>query len=148
MIENSFQKNILVPLLEHFVGNHVFGVKMEEDSVIFKTEIGTQGLISKNTNGDWDIIIRNEVIYEVEDELFGALMPSKGRVQLDEYYEKLNALLTGNLKYRSKVLVIHIVKTLEYFILNTQINPRIPIKVGPFLVFTSKIMGKNILCLN
>jgi len=112
MIENTFQKNILVPMLEHFVGNHVFGVKMEEDSVIFKTEVGAEGFISKNSKGDWDITIGNEVIYEVEDELLGALIPSKGRMQIDDYYEKLNGLLSGNLKYRSKALVIQIIKTL------------------------------------
>jgi len=148
MIEKSFQKNILIPLLEHFVGIHVFGIKIVDNSVIFKTEVGSDGFVSRNINGDWDIIIENEVIYEVEDELIDVLIPKAGKMEIEDYYEKLNTLLSCDLKYRSRSLVLQIVKTLEYFILNAQISPSKPIKIGPFLVYTDKIKGRNIICLN
>jgi hypothetical protein len=148
MIDQDFQKNILVPMLEHFVGNHVFGIKMLEDSVLFKTDIGANGLISKNINGDWDIIIGDEVVYELEDELLNVLIPGDEKFQIDDYYQNLNNLLNSDLKYRSKSLVIQIVRTLQIFILNAEIKPINPIIFGPFQVYTSKISGKNIIYLN
>lgn len=135
-------------MLEHFVGNHVFGIKMLEDSVLFKTDIGANGLISKNINGDWDIIIGDEVVYELEDELLNVLIPGDEKFEIDDYYHNLNNLLNSDLKYRSKSLVIQIVRTLQIFILNAEIKPINPIKFGPFQVYTSKISGKNIIYLN
>lgn len=149
MIKDASIKNVLIPLIEHFVSDGVSSVEFTDSSYIFKTNMGNIGVIKKNMCGDWDVIVEGELIYEIENEIMDALVPLDGKFLIHEYYHNIIGLCnSGILKYRSKSLINQIRITIEYLILNSGVKPIIPIKVGPFLVYSSKILGRNLITLN
>jgi len=119
--------DILYPIIEHYIGDGVAGVKRGHDEVSFLTIMGKDGRIEKNEEGDWDLLVEEEKVAEIEDSLFSI------------FCEAIN--------YRSSILVEQLVKSLEMLMLNMEVKLKNPIAIGPFLVFTS--MGrKDIIVLN
>lgn len=148
MIEHNYQKQILIPVLEHFVGIKVFELTSGGDFLTFATALGGAGHMVQNDNGGWDIFVGREIVYEIESELFNTLVPSEGKLPVEIYYKRLRNLIDIGLKYRSLILVDQIIKTLEYFILNTDVKINDPITIGNSMVYTTKDNTKNIICLN
>lgn len=133
--------DILYPIIEHYIGDGVAGVKRETGSVYFMTIMGKDGRIEKNNGGDWDLLIENEKVAEIEDSLFSIFCDAKKQPPIDVYYKKLLRVKRKKLNYRSDILVDQLIKSLEMLILNMEVKLKNPLKVGPFLIFNS--MGKK-----
>jgi hypothetical protein len=139
--------DILYPIIEHYIGDGVAGVKRGHDEVSFLTIMGKDGRIEKNEEGDWDLLVEEEKVAEIEDSLFSIFCEAKKQPPIDVYYKKLLKVKRKKLNYRSSILVEQLVKSLEMLMLNMEVKLKNPIAIGPFLVFTS--MGrKDIIVLN
>ena len=139
--------DILYPIIEHYIGTKVTGVKREDEMVFFSTLLGQGGKIKKNSLGDWDLVIEDEKVAEIENSLFSTFCESESQPPIGKYYYKLMDLKSQHLNYRSNLLVSQILDSLEFLILNAEIKIDSPIEFGPFFAF-SLDGEKNILVLN
>jgi hypothetical protein len=140
-------QDILYPIIEHYIGTRVVRIKRDDDSVLFKTMLGQGGKIEKNIDGDWDLVIGEEKVGEIEDILFSIFCESKDQPPIEKYYKKLLQLKEEHLNYRSSLLVDQLVLSIEFLILNMEIELKNPVDVGPFYIFNYK-GEKQILVLN
>jgi len=139
--------DILYPIIEHYIGDGVAGIRRGEGEVSFSTIMGKDGRIEKNEEGDWDLLVEEEKVAEIEDSLFSIFCEAKKQPPIDVYYKRLLKVKRKKLNYRSSILVEQLIKSLEMFMLNMEVKLKNPITIGPFLVFTS--MGrKDVIVLN
>lgn len=139
--------DILYPIIEHYIGSKVNRVKRIEDDVFFKTSLGKDGRIQKNTLGNWDLSIEDEKVAEIEDTLFSIFCEAKNQPPIDKYYQKLLTIRGKELNYRSNVLVEQLISSIEYLLLHPDIKVSNPVSFGYFFIFEYKGI-KQIIVLN
>lgn len=140
--------DILFPIIEHYIGTSVSGVRRDDELVLFKTSAGRGGRIEKNLYGDWDLLVGNEKVCEIEDVLFSIFCDYESQPPIDKYYKKLLKLKSvGTLNQRSNMLVDQLMFSIEFLIMNMEVNLEEPIKIGAFLAF-SHHGKKHVLGLN
>jgi hypothetical protein len=141
------QSQALYPVLQHYTGAPIIDVFLKNEVINFNTMLGSAGKIMEDINGDWKILIEDEIVDVVERDVFQILIkPSKNQM-LGDYWEKLNELVNLPLRYRSKTLLNGIISVLKEYIISSDFNPIKPIKVGSFVVQDLK-GKKTIICLN
>ena len=129
-------QDILTPVIEFFVGSDVIELERKEDHVEFITSWGYEGQLIKNVFGNWDIKIGDEVVYEIEEELYSILVPANKQRPAASYYSELKHLRESKeLKHRSISLVNQIIFSLEFLILNANVILENPVEVSPFYIF-------------
>jgi hypothetical protein len=133
------QNQALYPVLQHYTGSKIVSISYIGDGLIFSNSWGVSGLLVENKEGDWDIIIGEELVDRIEKDVFEALVKPTAKSNIEEYIKILDHLSTDeNVSYRSKVLVSQILGILEEFILNSSFIPKKEIKFGPFWIFSYK----------
>jgi hypothetical protein len=133
------QSQALYPVLQHYTGTKIVSISYIDDSVIFSNSWGVSGLLVEDNNGDWEIIIGQELVDRIEKDVFEALVKPRVKSNIEEYIKILEHLTNdSNVSYRSKVLVSQILGILEEFILNSNFLPKKEIKFGPFWIFNYK----------
>jgi hypothetical protein len=141
------QSQALYPVLQHYTGAPIIDVFLKNEVINFNTMLGSAGKIMEDINGDWKILIEDEIVDVVERDVFQILIkPSKNQM-LGDYWGKLNELVNLPLRYRSKTLLNGIISVLKEYIISSDFNPIKPIKVGSFVVQDLK-GKKTIICLN
>lgn len=142
------QNRALYPVLQHYTGTQISSIFSEGDSLLFDTSWGEKGRLLEDPEGNWNIVINNEIVESIEKIVFDALVKPSRKSTVDEYLVDLNELIScKHLKYRSKILVSEIIKFLEDYILTSNFAPKKPISIGPFAIFSFK--GKRMVnCLN
>jgi hypothetical protein len=133
--------DILYPIIEHYIGDGVAGVRRGEEAVLFHTVMGKDGRIEKNDGGDWDLLVEEEKVAEIEDGLFSIFCEAKKQPPIDVYYKKLLRVKKKKLNYRSSILVDQLIKSLEMLMLNMEVKLKNPITIGPYFVL--KCLGKK-----
>lgn len=133
--------DILYPIIEHYIGDGVAGIKRETESVSFLTVMGKDGRIEKNIEGDWDLLVGEEKVAEIENSLFSIFCEANKQPPIDVYYKKLLKIKKKKLNYRSSILVDQLIKSLEILILNMEVKLKKPITLGQFFIFN--LMGKK-----
>ena len=116
---NSGNLQLLHSALTHFVGEPIMQMgKLEDASLMFQTATGVTGLVEPNYVGNMDIWIGEDVVYEIEKELYDLLEYDKKEIGLIEFYNYLKLVDKSEFKIRSKTF-FEIVKTsTENIILN------------------------------
>lgn len=116
---NGGNLQLLHSALSHFVGEPISQMsKFNNASLMFQTDSGTTGLVEANSTGNMDIWIGENVIYEIEKDLFDLLEYDKKEIGLIEFYNYLKLVDGSEFKNRSKQF-FNIVKTsTENIILN------------------------------
>jgi hypothetical protein len=109
--------------------------------------LGQGGRIEKNIEGDWDLVIGEEKVCEIEDILFSIFCESKDQPPIEKYYKKLLQLKEKHLNHRSTLLVDLLILSIEFLILNMEIELKNPVNIGPFYIFSYK-GEKQVLVLN
>jgi len=143
-----FMNDILFPIIEHYIGTSVSGIRRNDELVLFKTSAGRGGRIEKNLDGDWDLLIGDEKVCEIEDVLFSIFCDYDDQPPIDKYYKKLLKIKSiGALNQRSNILVDQLMFSIEFLIMNMEVNLEEPIKIGPFLAFSHN-GNKHVLGLN
>jgi hypothetical protein len=145
---DPIQNQALYPVLQHYTGCKISSVSPEGDVFRFKTLMGDMGIVIEDISGDWSIIIEDEEVYRIEREIFNILIKPDKKSSLEDYIEILNDLLhSGEVSYRSKMLVSNILVFLEEYILSSDFLPKKNIRVGIFSVLN--VGGKKFVnCLN
>jgi hypothetical protein len=145
---DSIQNQALYPVLQHYTGCKISSVSPEGDVFRFKTLMGDMGIVIEDISGDWSIIIEDEEIYRIEREIFNILIKPDKKSSLEDYIEILNNLThSGEVSYRSKMLVSNILVFLEEYILSSDFLPKKNIRMGIFSVLN--VGGKKFVnCLN
>jgi hypothetical protein len=140
--------DILFPIIEHYIGTKVAGIRRDDESVLFRTSSGKGGKIEKNLCGDWDLSIGDKKVCEIEDVLFSIFCESKDQPPIDKYYKKLLKLKSREtLNHQSDILVDQLMLSIEFLIMNMDVQLESPIKMGPFLAFSHEgnkyVLGLN-----
>jgi hypothetical protein len=145
---DPIQNQALYPVLQHYTGCKISSVSPEGDVFRFKTLMGDMGIVIEDISGDWSIIIEDEEVYRIEREIFNILIKPDKKSSLEDYIEILNDLShSGEVSYRSKMLVSNILVFLEEYILSSDFLPKKNIRVGIFSVLN--VGGKKFVnCLN
>jgi hypothetical protein len=140
--------DIFFPIIEHYTGTIVSKVRRIDESILFKTISGQAGKIERNIEGDWDLLIDEEKVAEIEDGLFSIFCESKNQPPIDKYYNELLRLKRrGVLNYKSNVLVDQLITSIEFLILHMDVQLEDPIAMGPFFTFNHN-GTKHVLVLN
>lgn len=139
--------DILYPIIEHYIGVRVVGVEREREMVQFKTLLGQGGKIERNESGDWDLLVGEEKVAEIEDVLFSIFCESRKQPPIDKYYKKLLKLKKKGLKYRSDVLVDQLILSIEFLLLNGDVKLSKAVNIGEFFIFNMN-GKKEIIVLN
>jgi len=145
---NPTQNQALYPVLQHYTGCKILSISSEGEDLSFKTYMGDGGILKKDRRGNWIIKIGDEIIYKIEKDVFNVLIKPSKKNSLEDYIEILNELYNSSrISYRSKLLVMNILKFLEEYIIGSDFLPKSNIRVGIFMVFN--ICGTKIInCLN
>jgi len=145
---DPIQNQALYPVLQHYTGCKISSVSPEGDVFRFKTLMGDMGIVIEDISGDWSIIIEDEEVYRIEREIFNILIKPDKKSSLEDYIEILNNLThSGEVSYRSKMLVSNILVFLEEYILSSDFLPKKNIRMGIFSVLN--VGGKKFVnCLN
>ena len=135
-----------MPVIEYYLGFNIDSMESNDSIISFWSRWG-QGKIEQNELGNWDVIIGDDKVSEIEYSVFKTIMECSETPDIQKYYNQLRVLLRGNLNFRSSCLVKDILLSLEYLMLNETIKPKSPIEVGNFYIFTLD-GAKQIICLN
>ena len=140
--------DIFIPIIEHYTGTIVSKVRRIDESILFKTISGQAGKIERNIEGDWDLLVDEEKVAEIEDGLFSIFCESRDQPPIDKYYSELLVLKRRSvLNYKSNILVDQLITSIEFLILHMDVQLEDPIKIGPFFTFNHN-GTKHVLVLN
>lgn len=142
------QSQALYPVLQHYTGCKIASISSEGEDLIFRTLLGEKGFLSEDISGDWTILIGDEIVYRIEKDVFNALVNPNDKRSLEDYVEILDDLYNSpEVSYRSRVLIINILKFLEEYIISSDFLPKKNLRSGIFEIFNCK--GKKFVnCLN
>jgi len=142
------QNQALYPVLQHYTGSQIISISSENGILLFKNSWGQTGKVIENSDGDWQVIIENEIVDIIEQDVFNILIKPNKKNTLEDYLYQLNSLMNqSKLKYRSKLLIAEIIKFLEDYILTSDFLPKKFLIISPFIIFNYK-GNKIINCLN
>jgi hypothetical protein len=116
--------------------------------VSFETALGGQGLVIPNLEGNWDIFLNDEKIYEIEDEVYSIITHEGNAPSIDDYMKKLKSLSGTSLKDESRKFVDMTRSGIVFLALQGKINLKSDFVYGPFSVHTNPSGEKTIIILN
>lgn len=142
--------DLMYSALDHFLGTDT-PVKIFRDDlgISFETALGNQGLVVPNSEGNWDIFLNDEKIYEIESEVYSIITHEGNAPSIDDYMKKLNNLSGTSLKEESRKFVDMTRSGIGFLAIQGKINLKTDFVYGPFSVHMDHIMGeKRIIILN
>ena len=83
---------LLHSALTHFVSEPVADVSRFEKSILFKTDSGRIGLVERNFFGNYNIMIGEDIVYEIERELYDIIEADRNERTSEnfiDFYEML-----------------------------------------------------------
>ena len=145
---NPIQSTALYPVLQHYTGCKISSISLEGDDFIFKTLLGENGILKEDITGNWSIKIGQDLVYTIEKDIFNVLINPDKKSSLEDYIDILNDLFNNkDISYRSRLLVVNIMKFLEEYIISSDFVPKKSLRIGPLLIINLK--GRKIInCLN
>ena len=145
---SKIQNRALYPVLEHYTGSKIISISSEYGILLFKNSWGQTGKVIEDSEGNWEIIIGDEIVDIIEQDIFNVLIKSNEKNTIEDYLYQLNSLINKpKLKYRSKLLIAEIIRFLEDYILTSDFIPKKPLIIGPFTIFNYK-GNRMVNCLN
>ncbi len=152
MNENPEKDNLLNSALSVFIDDYVYQVNKSEygEEMAFVTAMGQEGFVEPSWNGNYNIWVQEELVYEVEGELFDLIKAysNKGKMQIVNFYEKISKMNPKYLKERSQAFITIMLYQLEKILLHPDIPIEKSLRVGTHEVFSSKSGDKFIINLN
>jgi hypothetical protein len=145
---NPIQSTALYPVLQHYTGCKISSISLDGEDFIFKTLLGENGILKEDITGNWNIEIGQELVYTIEKDIFNVLINPDKKSSLEDYIDILNDLFNNkDISYRSRLLVVNIMKFLEEYIISSDFIPKKSLRIGPLLIYNLK--GRKIInCLN
>jgi len=145
MLEERLE-DILYPVIEYYLGIRVLAISRGDAYVHFRSSKG-YGELKENLNGNWELFLEDELVGNIESCLFKTLVEEKYQPDIATFYKNMKGLLDEDLSLHSRKFVSAVLDSLDYIILNSEINLNTPIIIKGFLVYP--LLGKkSLICLN
>lgn len=141
--------DLMFSALDHFLEDDTPVLIFRDDlGVSFETELGNFGLVIPNEQGNWDILINNSKIYEIENEVYSIITHEGNAPAIDEYMKSLKELISSPIKERSKEFVKMTKDGITILATIGKIDLGESFSYGPFFIFVDKHGNKSRIILN
>lgn len=141
--------DLMYSALDHFLGSDTpVRIFRDELGISFDTALGNQGLIIPNEEGNWEVFVNGDKVYEIESEVFSIITHEGNAPSLDEYMIKLKNLSVAPLKDKSKKFVDMTKSGIEFLAVQGKVSLKENFVYGPFLVYRNSLGEKRSIILN
>ena len=141
--------DLMYSALDHFLGSDTpVRIFRDELGISFDTALGNQGLITPNEEGNWEVFVNGDKVYEIESEVFSIITHEGNAPSLDEYMIKLKNLSVAPLKDKSKKFVDMTKSGIEFLAVQGKVSLKENFVYGPFLVYRNSLGEKRSIILN
>ena len=141
--------DLMFSALDHFLEtDSPVRIFRDDLGVSFETELGNYGLVIPNKDGNWDILVNNSKIYEIENEVYSIITHEGNAPSIDEYMKCLKTLISSPIKEQSKEFVRMTREGLVILATMGKVDLGESFSYGPFFVFIDKQGSKNIIIMN
>lgn len=130
--------NLLHSALTFFVKEPVKEYSKFEDSIVFTTDSGKVGFVEKNFVGNLDVWIGDDVVYEIERELYELIDCDTRKDDLIGFYSELRKEQIDFFQERSKEFFRIVKDSIENIIVNHDLPIQGCVTIGPNQVYYSK----------
>jgi hypothetical protein len=145
----NIHTDLMFSALDHFLETDTPARIFRDDlGVSFETELGNYGLVIPNKDGNWDILVNNSKIYEIENEVYSIITHEGNAPSIDEYMKCLKTLISSPIKEQSKEFVRMTREGLVILATMGKVDLGESFSYGPFFVFIDKQGSKNIIIMN
>jgi hypothetical protein len=145
----NIHTDLMFSALDHFLETDTPARIFRDDlGVSFETELGNYGLVIPNKDGNWDILVNNSKIYEIENEVYSIITHEGNAPSIDEYMKCLKTLISSPIKEQSKEFVRMTREGLVILATMGKVDLGENFSYGPFFVFIDKQGSKNIIIMN
>ena len=144
---NKDNLTLIHSALTVFVGEPIVEASNGEDDVLyFVTHHGHEGRLEQSINGNWDIIIGDEVVYEIEDEIIHVIDQEEKGINLIQIYNYMKYDVDWKmLKFKSRRFMGILFTSMERQILSGHLPLHGDVVVGhQWMVYTQYGMKFNI----
>ena len=145
----NIHTDLMFSALDHFLETDTPARIFRDDlGVSFETELGNYGLVIPNKDGNWDILVNNSKIYEIENEVYSIITHEGNAPSIDEYMKCLKTLISSPIKEQSKEFVRMTREGLVILATMGKVDLGESFSYGPFFVFIDKQGSKNLIIMN
>ena len=125
--------------LDYFIGEDT-PVKIFRDDlgICFETVLGNQGLVVPNEEGNWDIILNNSKIYEIENEVYSIITHEGNSPSINEYMKLLKQVSELDIKDKSRGFLNLTLGGIGILAVHGKIKLDTNLVYGPYLLYTDK----------
>ena len=131
--------DLMFSALDYFIGEDT-PVKIFRDDlgICFETVLGNQGLVVPNEVGNWDIILNNSKIYEIENEVYGIITHEGNSPSINEYMKLLKQVSELDIKDKSRGFLNLTLGGIGILAVHGKIKLDTNLVYGPYLLYTDK----------
>jgi len=120
----------------------------DELGISFETALGNYGLVIPNEDGNWDVLLNDSKVYEIEKEVYSIITHEGNSPPIKDYMNYLIEVSSLPLKEKSLSFVIMTKRGLEFLAVNGKVDLENNFIWGPFEVYKNLIGKKAIIVLN
>ena len=141
--------DLMFSALHHFLDEDApVRIFRDDLGVSFETELGNYGLVIPNEGGNWDILLNDSKIYEIENEVYSIITHEGNAPEIDEYMRILKTLISSPIKEQSKEFVKMTREGIAILATLGKINLKESFSYGPFFIFVDSQGNKSRIILN
>jgi hypothetical protein len=131
--------DLMFTALDYFIEDDT-PVKVFRDDlgISFETILGNQGLVVPNEDGNWDIILNNSKIYEIENEIYGIITHEGNSPSINEYMKLLKEVSSMEIKDKSRGFLNLTLGGIGILAVHGKIKLDTSLVYGPYLLYTDK----------
>lgn len=107
--------------LTQFVGIPIASINEINDILVFETCNGLNGFVDINYSGNMDVWVGEDVIYEIESELYDLIRFDRNNVSMMEFYEHLKMTDSAVFQTKSKQFFDIVKRSTENIIINQEV---------------------------
>lgn len=141
--------DLMFSALDHFLGtDSPVRIFRDDLGISFETALGNYGLVIPNEEGNWDILVNDLKIYEIENEVYSIITHEGNAPSVNEYMKCLKSLISSQIKEQSKEFVKMTREGLVILATMGKIDLGESFSYGPFFIFIDKQGNKRRIILN
>ena len=141
--------DLMFSALDHFLGTDTpVRIFRDELGVSFETALGNHGLVIPNETGNWDILVNDSKIYEIESDVYSIITHEGNTPSVDDYMRKLRDLSSSKIKDKSKEFVYMTMGGIRILAVQGKISLTESFTYGPFFIYTDGLGKKQRIILN
>lgn len=141
--------DLMFSALDHFLGTDTpVRIFRDEMGISFETALGNYGLVVPNEGGNWDIVVNETKVYEIEGEVYSIITHEGNAPSIKDYMKKLKVLSKSAIKEKSKKFVKMTKEGLEILAVQGKIDLGESFSYGPFFVYHNREKQRKIIIMN